>query len=99
MNEYMAVENAGAVRLATFPDVITTLSPEGEPLSVGQLQVGMKIFVLHVPKTVIPLASSVLIRGLIRRSKRPWGLNWRAMLCPAGYKESEPCRATPVSRN
>jgi DUF917 family protein len=60
MNEYMAVENAEAVRLATFPDVITTLSPEGEPLSVGQLQVGMKIFVLHVPKTVIPLASSVL---------------------------------------
>jgi DUF917 family protein len=60
MNEYMAVENAGGKRLATFPDVITTLSPDGEPLSVGQLQVGMKIFVLHVPKTVIPLASSVL---------------------------------------
>jgi DUF917 family protein len=60
MNEYMAVENAGGTRLATFPDVITTLSPDGEPLSVGQLQVGMKICVLHVPKTVIPLASSVL---------------------------------------
>jgi len=60
MNEYMAVENAGGTRLATFPDVITTLSPEGEPLSVGQLQAGMRIFVLHVPKTVIPLASSVL---------------------------------------
>ncbi|HSX73230.1 MAG TPA: DUF917 domain-containing protein, partial [Shinella sp.] len=45
---------------ATFPDVITTLSPEGEPLSVGQLEVGMPVFVLHVPKTVIPLASSVL---------------------------------------
>lgn len=60
MNEYMAVENAGGTRLATFPDVITTLSQEGEPLSVGQLQVGMTIFVLHVPKTVIPLASSVL---------------------------------------
>jgi DUF917 family protein len=60
MNEYMAVENAGGTRLATFPDVITTLSPEGEPLSVGQLAVGMKVFVLHVPKTIIPLASSVL---------------------------------------
>ena len=60
MNEYMAVERAFGVRLATFPDVITTLSPEGEPLSVGQLQVGMRVFVLHVPKTVIPLASSVL---------------------------------------
>ncbi|WP_331371681.1 DUF917 domain-containing protein [Sinorhizobium chiapasense] len=60
MNEYMAVETPDGVRLATFPDVITTLSPEGEPLSVGQLQVGMTVFVLHVPKSVIPLASSVL---------------------------------------
>ncbi|WP_439627935.1 DUF917 domain-containing protein [Shinella sp.] len=60
MNEYMAVESAAGKRLATFPDVITTLSPEGEPLSVGQLEVGMKLFVLHVPKTIIPLASSVL---------------------------------------
>ncbi|WEX86188.1 DUF917 family protein [Sinorhizobium garamanticum] len=60
MNEYMAVETADGARLATFPDVITTLSPEGEPLSVGQLQVGMTVFVLHVPKSVIPLASSVL---------------------------------------
>lgn len=60
MNEYMAVEDAGGKRLATFPDVITTLSTEGEPLSVGQLQAGMRIFVLHVPKSVIPLSSSVL---------------------------------------
>ncbi|MDK1387085.1 DUF917 domain-containing protein [Sinorhizobium sp. 8-89] len=60
MNEYMAVETPDGARLATFPDVITTLSPEGEPLSVGQVQVGMTVFVLHVPKSVIPLASSVL---------------------------------------
>ncbi|WEX76412.1 DUF917 family protein [Sinorhizobium numidicum] len=60
MNEYMAVETPDGRRLATFPDVITTLSPEGEPLSVGQLTVGMEIFVLHVPKSVIPLSSSVL---------------------------------------
>lgn len=59
MNEYMAIDDAGGGRIATFPDVITTLSPEGEPLSVGQLQEGMTIFVLHVPKSVIPLSSSV----------------------------------------
>ncbi|MBB4121070.1 DUF917 domain-containing protein [Martelella radicis] len=59
MNEYMAVEDAGGNRIATFPDVITTLSPDGEPLSVGQLEEGMTIFVLHVPKSVIPLSSSV----------------------------------------
>ncbi len=59
MNEYMAVEDAGGNRLATFPDIIATLSPEGEPMSVGQLKVGMRVFLLHVPKTLIPLASSV----------------------------------------
>lgn len=60
MNEYMAVEDAGGNRVATFPSVITTLSAEGEPLSVGQLSVGMKVFVLHVPMEILPLSSSVL---------------------------------------
>jgi DUF917 family protein len=59
MNEYMAVDDAGGTRLATFPDIISTLSPEGEPMSVGQLEVGMRVFLLHVPKTLIPLSSSV----------------------------------------
>lgn len=59
MNEYMAVETADGTRVATFPDVITTLSEDAEPLSVGQLHEGMKVFVLHVPKTVIPLSSGV----------------------------------------
>ncbi|MCC2610579.1 DUF917 domain-containing protein [Neorhizobium petrolearium] len=59
MNEYMAVEDAGGHRLATFPDIISTLSPDGEPMSVGQLQPGMRVFLLHVPKTIIPLSSSV----------------------------------------
>lgn len=60
MNEYMAIDTRDGARIATFPDVITTLSRDGEPLSVGQLHEGMEIFVLHVPKTVIPLSSSVL---------------------------------------
>lgn len=60
MNEYMAVDDAGGTRLATFPDVITTLDKTGTPLSVGQVNEGMDLFVLHVPKTIIPLASSVL---------------------------------------
>lgn len=60
MNEYMAVDDADGGRLATFPAVITTLSQEGEPLSVGQLQEGMSVFILHVPKDIIPLSASVL---------------------------------------
>lgn len=60
MNEYMAIDDAGGNRLATFPDVITTLDAAGQPLSAGQLREGMFVFVLHVPKKVIPLSSSVL---------------------------------------
>ena len=60
MNEYMAVDDAGGRRVATFPAVITTLSEEGEPLSVGQLKGGMHVFILHVPKDIIPLSASVL---------------------------------------
>jgi len=60
MNEYMAIDDAGGTRLATFPDVITTLDAAGTPLSAGQLREGMYVFVLHVPKSVIPLSSSVL---------------------------------------
>jgi DUF917 family protein len=60
MNEYMAIDDAGGTRIATFPDVISTLDAAGTPLSAGQLRVGMYVFVLHVPKKVIPLSSSVL---------------------------------------
>ncbi|MBB3655974.1 hypothetical protein FHX15_001187 [Rhizobium sp. BK650] len=60
MNEYMAVDDASGTRVATFPAVITTLSMEGEPLSVGQLKSGMHVFILHVPKDIIPLSASVL---------------------------------------
>lgn len=60
MNEYMAVDDASGTRIATFPAVITTLSEEGEPLSVGQLKGGMRVFILHVPKDIIPLSASVL---------------------------------------
>ncbi|TCU18118.1 DUF917 domain-containing protein [Rhizobium sullae] len=60
MNEYMAIDDADGKRVATFPSVITTLSPEGEPLSVGQLKGGMQVFILHVPMEIIPLSASVL---------------------------------------
>ncbi|MDQ0563161.1 DUF917 family protein [Rhizobium mesoamericanum] len=60
MNEYMAVDDIEGKRIATFPSVITTLSPEGEPLSVGQLKSGMHVFILHVPMSTIPLSASVL---------------------------------------
>jgi uncharacterized protein len=59
MNEYMAVDSMSGERLAGFPDVITTLSPEGVPVSVGELREGDELLVLRIAKTVIPLSSSV----------------------------------------
>ena len=59
MNEYMAVDDADGARISTFPDVITTLDEDGEPLSVGQLREGMEVFVLQVPQSVIPLGAGV----------------------------------------
>jgi len=60
MNEYMAIDDAGGNRLATFPDIIATLDASGTPLSAGQMREGMYVFILHVPKKLIPLASSVI---------------------------------------
>jgi DUF917 family protein len=74
MNEYMAVEDADGRRIATFPDVIATLSADGEPLSVGQLQEGAKVLVLHVSKRLLPLSSSVLDPSVYPPVERAMGL-------------------------
>ncbi|MGA8610818.1 MAG: DUF917 family protein [Xanthobacteraceae bacterium] len=58
MNEYIAVEEAGA-RLATFPDVIATLGPDGRPVSVGHIDEGAELAVFHIDKSQLPLSSSV----------------------------------------
>jgi DUF917 family protein len=58
LNEYMALECDGE-RIATYPDVITTLTPAGAPVSAGRLTEGMPVRILHVPKERIPLSASV----------------------------------------
>ena len=59
MNEYLAIEDGEEKRLATFPDVITTLGPDGRPVSVGHIKEGDELSVFHVAKTHLPLSSSV----------------------------------------
>lgn len=59
MNEYMAVDNAHGERVATYPDVITTLDKHGNPISAGRIPEGMEISVFHIAKGLIPLSSSV----------------------------------------
>lgn len=87
MNEYMAVDDEHGERTATFPDVISTLGAAGEPLSVGQLKPGMKVFVLHVPKGLIPLASSVLDPAVYPYVERALGIEIARYALPNGARE------------
>jgi uncharacterized protein len=59
MNEYMAVEDGKGARLATFPDVITTLDRDGRPMSIGDIRAGVELSVFHIAKAHLPLSSSV----------------------------------------
>jgi len=54
----MAVEE-GNSRLATFPDVITTLDSDGRPVSVGHIHDGAELSIFHIEKSHLPLSSSV----------------------------------------
>jgi uncharacterized protein len=59
VNEYMTAESDGE-RLATFPDVLTTLSTEtGRIISIANLREGDEVAVLHVPKANVPLGDGV----------------------------------------
>lgn len=59
MNEYIAVEDGAGKRLATFPDVITTLGADGRPVSVGHIRESIELSVFHIDKRHLPLSSSV----------------------------------------
>ncbi|MGZ4293472.1 MAG: DUF917 domain-containing protein [Solirubrobacteraceae bacterium] len=59
VNEYLTAEAAGE-RLATFPDVLTTLSVQtGRIISIANLREGDEVAVLHVPKANVPLGDGV----------------------------------------
>lgn len=75
MNEYMAVENGEGERLATYPDVITTLDPGGTPVSVGDIEPGMPMLVLRVPRERLPLSSSVNDPGVYAPAEAALGIN------------------------
>lgn len=59
VNEYMTAEGSGQ-RLATFPDVITTLSArDGRPVSIADIRDGEKVAILVVDKSHVPLGAGV----------------------------------------
>jgi len=59
VNEYLTAESGGQ-RLATFPDLLTTLSVRsGRIISIADLREGDEVAVLHVPKANLPLGDGV----------------------------------------
>jgi DUF917 family protein len=59
VNEYMTADADGE-RLATFPDVLATLSTTtGRIVSIADIREGDEVAVLHVPKANVPLGDGV----------------------------------------
>jgi uncharacterized protein len=59
VNEYLTAESGGE-RVATFPDVLATLSTaNGRIISIANIAVGDEVAVLHVPKARVPLGDGV----------------------------------------
>jgi uncharacterized protein len=73
LNEYMALERDGE-RIATYPDVITTLTAAGEPVSAARLTEGAHVRILHVPKERLPLSASVLDPSVYPPVERALGI-------------------------
>lgn len=75
MNEHMAVEDADGKRIATYPDVITTLDENGNPVSAGKVKEGMLIHVFHISMDKIPLSSSVKDPSVYPHVEKTLGIN------------------------
>jgi uncharacterized protein len=59
VNEYLTAEADGQ-RIATFPDVLATLSTDtGRIISIADIRPGDEVAVLHVPKANVPLGDGV----------------------------------------
>jgi uncharacterized protein len=75
MNEHMAVDDAHGARIASYPDVITTLDMQGNPLSAGQVKQGMEVLVFHIHKSALPLSSSVSDPAVYPPVEKALGIN------------------------
>jgi uncharacterized protein len=75
MNEYMAIEDAGGKRRATYPDVIATFDEAGTPISVGEIHEGMHLLVFWIGKDKIPLSTTVFDPSVYRVAEIALGLD------------------------
>lgn len=74
MNEYMAVDKNNQ-RVTSYPDVITTLTSDGKPLSAGDVKEGMDILVFSINKNNIPLSSSTKDKSVYPEVEEALGIN------------------------
>jgi DUF917 family protein len=73
-NEYMTADRDGE-RLATFPDLITTLDAEtGIPVSSAEISDGRRVFVLAVPKDRLILGAGVRRAEALRPAEAVLGV-------------------------
>ncbi len=84
MNEYMAVTDLDGQRLASYPDVITTLGVDGNPISVGHVQEGMELAVLRIAKEHVPLSASVTDPSVYPIVEKGLGLDLTSYAIGAG---------------
>jgi DUF917 family protein len=75
LNEYMTVD-AGAKRVATYPDVITTLSVKtGRPATISEIEEGDELAVFHVHREKLPLSSSTRDRTALAEVEQIMGVD------------------------
>ncbi len=78
LNEYMTAD-AGDQRVATYPDILATLSPDtGRPVTIGDVRGGMDLAVFHVPRARLPLSSSNRDRTALEEVERIMGIDLAA---------------------
>jgi uncharacterized protein len=74
LNEYMTVDR-GKQRVATYPDVITTLSAKtGRPATISAIREGDPLAVFHVDRKLIPLSSSTRDRVALAEVEKIMGV-------------------------
>jgi DUF917 family protein len=75
LNEYMTVDKGGK-RLATYPDVITTLSVRtGRPATISEIKKGDEIAVFHIHRDKLPLSSSTRDRVALAEVEQIMGVD------------------------
>jgi DUF917 family protein len=74
LNEYMTAD-CGDVRVATYPDVITTLSLRtGRPATISEIREGDQLAVFHVHRRQLPLSSSTRDRTALAEVEEIMGV-------------------------